>query len=122
MKCDILIVDDEDVIGQLLKDFFEDFDLVVEVAVDASSGMKFLRENDVKVAIVDMRLPDMYGNEFISQIYPDNSSCKYYIHTGSLEYSIPEDMYQYGMDKESIIYKPVRDMMDIYDKISKHFN
>jgi hypothetical protein len=66
-----------------------------------------------------MRLPDTTGNELIITANNIRSGIKYFIHTGSLEYHIPEELKKIGLNKDSIIYKPVHDLKEIYNKLLK---
>jgi len=115
----ILIVDDEKVLSEILKDFFEDFDWVVDLAFTGEEALKLFELNDYKVAIVDMKLPDMYGNEIILNAYKIRNNTKYFIHTGSLDYVVSDDLVNLGLSNDSIIFKPIRDMEELYRKIEK---
>ena len=69
----LLIVDDEENMRELLKDFFEDEGFKVEVAAD---GMQALEKMDksVNIVISDNRMPVMEGMELLDKIkeeYPE---------------------------------------------------
>lgn len=61
----ILIVEDEDFLRSSLADFLEDHGYVVLTAPNAENGLEQLAHDHPDVCIVDIRLPDMNGNEFI---------------------------------------------------------
>jgi len=63
----ILIVDDELPITQSFKEFFEDYDYIVETAQNGKEGLEKLRNGKFDVAIVDIKMPEMDGIEMMRQ-------------------------------------------------------
>lgn len=63
----ILIVDDELPITQSFKEFFEDYDYIVETAQNGKEGLDKLRNGKFDVAIVDIKMPEMDGIEMMRQ-------------------------------------------------------
>ncbi len=106
----ILIVDDEEMVGDMLKDFLEDFGFDVKTALNGKDGLDLISKEKFHAAIVDMRLPDMIGNDFIIKADTIQSGIKYFVHTGSHEYRLPEKLKALGLSSETIIYKPILDM------------
>ncbi len=106
----ILIVDDEEMVGDMLKDYLEDCGFTVKTALNGRDGLDLISEEKFHVAIVDMRLPDMIGNDFIVKAHEIQSDVKYFVHTGSHEYRLPEKLKSLGLSSETIIYKPILDM------------
>jgi YesN/AraC family two-component response regulator len=109
-KLNVLIIDDEEMVGDMLKDFLEDCGFNVKTALTGKDGLDLVSEVKFHVAIVDMRLPDMIGNDFIIKANEMQSNIKYFVHTGSHEYRLPEKLISIGMSGESILYKPITDM------------
>ncbi len=116
-KFNILIVDDEEMVGDMLKDFLEDCGFNVKTALTGNEGLEFIEKEKFHVAVVDMRLPDMIGNDFIIKAHEMQSPLKFFVHTGSHEYRLPEKLVSIGMSPESILYKPITDMNLIYQAI-----
>lgn len=113
----VLIVDDEVMICKMFSGYLEDYGFYVKTAENGEDGLKLVNDEKFDAAIVDMRLPDMIGNDFIlkaNQIQPD---IKYFVHTGSLEYKIPQELKEIGLDNDSILHKPVADMNEVYKRI-----
>ena len=113
----ILLIDDEDQVRLNLKAFLEDEDFIVDESASAESGLLMLNENKYDVAIVDMRLPGMNGNQFIEAAHQIQKDLKFLIHTGSLLYDLPEHFQKLGIESKDLFYKPVREMKWISDRI-----
>ncbi len=113
----IIIIDDEEMIRGLIKDFLEDRGLSVESAENGGEGLKLLLKKKFDAAIVDVRLPDMSGNEFIIKAYKIQSGTCFMIHTGHIEYKPSPELLKIGISMESVIIKPIMDLNVLYDKI-----
>ena len=97
-KHKILVVDDEDMIRVNLKAFLEDEGFEVEVASTGNEGVSVLSTDDsIDLAIVDIRLPDIDGNEVIQQSMEKTDNVKYILHTGSSEYVLPASLLKLGI-------------------------
>ncbi len=113
----VLILDDEEMICKLFKGYLEDFGFSVKTAETGADGLQLVSENSFDAAIVDMRLPDMVGNDFILKSHDINPKMKYFVHTGSLDYKIPEELLEIGVSEDSILHKPIADINEVYEKI-----
>jgi len=78
----ILIVDDELPITQSFKEFFEDYDYIVETANNGKEGLEKIRNGDFDVAIVDIKMPEMDGIEMIRQANAEEIDPEWIILTG----------------------------------------
>lgn len=65
---DILIVEDNEEIGNLLMDFFIAEGYSVELSVTGEEGIRFFRENGAKLVILDIILPGIDGFAVCSEI------------------------------------------------------
>lgn len=69
MKKRILIIDDEEAYAEVLKINLEETDLYeVEIAPDAPSGFKKLKEARFDLVLLDILLPKIEGHEALAQI------------------------------------------------------
>ena len=68
MLSTILIVEDENKFGGLLSRIIEAEGYNVLQAQSARSGLKFLENEDVRVVISDVKLPDANGVELVKRI------------------------------------------------------
>ncbi len=109
----ILIVDDEDSVLKNLTAFFEDDGYRVITFFSAEDALAVLPDTPVDISIVDMRLPGIDGNSFIRAAHSINPDIKFIIHTGSSDYTLPEDLKRIGISRNHIHYKPVANLGDM---------
>ncbi len=115
----ILLIDDDSEVRFNLQLFLEDEGFDCVIADSAEKAITLLKEQSFDIAIVDLRLPGMNGEEFIlttSSLFP---KLKYIIHTGSMDYIISDHLMKAGIDKENILLKPLENMNDLLKKINK---
>ena len=117
----LLVVDDEEMIRVNLECFLEDEGYEVISADSGEGALDLLKSEDSapKLGVIDMRLPGIDGNETIMgahQIWPD---MLFIIHTGSSEYSLPDELVDIGLTKENILLKPLPDMQTMLETIEK---
>ncbi len=70
----ILVIDDEELIRELLKDTFEKEKYTVETAENGEQAFKMISSDDFDLVITDIRLPDISGMEILEKIkskYPE---------------------------------------------------
>ncbi len=70
----ILIIEDEESIADLEKDYLELSDFEVEVAYDGEEGLKKALENDYDLFILDLMLPGIDGFEVCRQIRDEKNA------------------------------------------------
>ena len=70
----ILIVEDEEAIADLEKDYLELSGFEVEVANDGETGLKKALENDYDLFILDMMLPGVDGFEICRQVRDEKNT------------------------------------------------
>lgn len=113
----ILIVDDDIWVCSNLQAYFEDEGFQVEVATSGEQGLELMRGICPDLAIVDMRLPMMDGNEFIFRANQLNDGMRFLIHTGSVEYEMPEVVKDISNVSRHIFYKPLSNMGLLLDEV-----
>lgn len=120
MNPSILIVDDEEDIPSLIRDYLEDeTEFLVRHATSAEEGLELMQSFVPDLCMVDIRLPGMDGNSFIEKALAIHPLCKVIIHTGSLDYTIPPDLERLGLHEQSILFKPVEHLHQYVDKITE---
>jgi two-component system, OmpR family, response regulator len=118
-----LIVDDEINIQRGLFDFFTDeTSFEVRVSSSGEQGIDILKTFSPTICIVDMRLPGMDGNDFIILAAQHVNNCLFIVHTGSMDYDLPEALIRIGIKKEQVLEKPVTDMTVFLDLIQNADN
>jgi DNA-binding NtrC family response regulator len=106
----ILVVDDDPAILLNTSAYLEDEGYAVLQVSTARDALSAVAQEKPSIAIVDMRLPDMDGNELILQAHAMNPKMHFIIHTGSTDYILPKSLIAIGISKEHVIHKPVPDM------------
>ena len=113
----VLIIEDEDILSIVLKEFLEEFELEADIAVNGAEAISKLELKTYTAAVVDLGLPDISGDELIIKAFAIRPDVKYFIYTGDHKYEPSEELINIGIDKDRVIFKPVYDMMTIYNKI-----
>ena len=78
----ILVIDDEQLIRERLKDLLELDDYEVFTADCGEKGLQCVKENRPQVALVDIRMPGMDGTEILKRIKEDAEETEVIIMTG----------------------------------------
>jgi CheY-like chemotaxis protein len=119
MSTRVLVVDDEPFIVTGLRTFLEDEGMQVESAASGEEALEFIHNDcGIDVCIMDMRLPGMNGDtaiRFLHEICPD---LKFIIHTGTADYSIPDDLRAMGIDECQLFAKPLQDMTPLAQAVA----
>lgn len=72
IKGKILIVDDEEIIRKSLAEWFDNAGYRTELAEDGYSALRILRERDIDVVFLDLKMPGMDGVEVLKEIKKKN--------------------------------------------------
>lgn len=115
----VLVIDDEAMVSRMLRAFLELQELQVATASCGSEALEMMADGEFHAAIVDMRLPDMTGDELILRAVEVAPGTHFFIHTGSLDYRLPEKLRAIGLSEDDVIHKPVSDMGEIFRAIMR---
>ncbi len=114
----VLVVDDEPFIVTGLRVFLEDEGMRVDSAGSGEEAVKIVQSDcSYDVCIMDMRLPGMNGDTTIRALHLICPQLKFIIHTGSTDYSIPDDLRAMGISDEQFFAKPLPDMKPLADMV-----
>ena len=80
--CDILIVDDEPIVGERLKAFIEKDGHRVEIFVDPAKALQRLGQKDFDVVISDIRMGQINGIQVMEKIFEKSRRTKVIMITG----------------------------------------
>jgi len=116
-KIKVLILDDDDSLRYNLKIFLEDEGFLCTAVDHPAEALDLMRYNKYDVAIVDIRLPGISGDEFISIACKNHMQNKFIIYTGSMDFILTPELSALGMTIEDIMRKPVEDMTDFTVRI-----
>jgi two-component system OmpR family response regulator len=115
---DILILDDDQGVRDNLVAYLEDEGFDCLASETGLEGMKLLAEHsNIRLSIVDLRLPDISGVELIESIkglYPD-MGCM--VHTGSVEFELNDRLLNLGLVVSDLFYKPLMDVKPLLKRI-----
>ena len=115
----VLVVDDEPLIVTGLRIFLEDEGMQVGSAASGEEAVDIARnDSGFDVCIMDMRLPGMNGDTTIRTLHEICPDLKFVIHTGSADYTIPDDLRALGIDETLLFAKPLPDMQPLADTVA----
>ena len=77
------------------------------------------KDSSIDVCIVDIRLPGMNGDNTIRALHEISPGLKFIIHTGSADYSIPDDLRAIGIDERQLFAKPLLDMTPLVESVDE---
>ncbi len=113
----ILCIDDEDMIRQNLYDYLEDFGYKVMEACDGVEGVTKFRLFNPDIVIVDLRMPNMDGFQFISSIRTFNTEVPIIVISGTGLIQDVIDALRLGA--WDYLTKPIEDMAIVEYSIKK---
>lgn len=102
----VLILEDDDLLRECLKDAFREKGFLASGAECASKALKYLDLLLWDAGIIDLSLPDMRGDEFILEASRLQPEMKFLIYTGDRNYVLSSDLRKVGMTPEDVFIKP----------------
>ena len=118
----VLVVDDEVQLQENLVAYLEDEGFTVVTAGDGEDALDILKSRKFDIGIIDMRLPGMDGNTFIDSAHKARPDMLFIIHTGSMNYALPQQLKEIGLTDKDIFLKPVMDMNNLVNAIRTKLN
>ncbi|MBN2789008.1 MAG: response regulator [Candidatus Delongbacteria bacterium] len=115
----ILVVDDEENMLNMLKNFFLINDYACQTATNGIEALKVINNDHIDIVITDMKMPEMDGIELLKAIREDHKSISAVIMTGfAEEYTQTEAL---NLGAEGYIAKPFRnkELLLILDRIQE---
>jgi len=73
LQSNILLIDDDAKLGELLEEYFKQFDFSLTCATKPSQGIGLLHDHSYDIVILDVMLPEMDGFETLRQIRKEYS-------------------------------------------------
>ena len=118
----VLVVEDEPSIRGSLVRLLGDCEFEVSSAETGEDALEFLKETRVDVAVVDIRLPGMDGDDMILKAHAIRPQLRYVIFTGSMEFQLPPSLRDLGMCLEDVLLKPLPEVKVLVDAIRQVMN
>lgn len=115
----IMIVEDDKPIRESLIAHFEDCGFETEASPDAGTALNTLESARVDAVVVDLRLPDMSGEELIRRVHARWPHVVFTIFTGSMGYRVPDDLARLTGVSPRVFLKPLDDLDDLATEIRR---
>ena len=104
-KSTILVVEDNDFVRMQISSFLKSADYEVIEAIDGTGALD-LMNNDIAVALVDVRMEPMGGFEFISMLQAEGYKLPIILVTGDQNSTLLERANKLGV--ATVLMKPVK--------------
>jgi DNA-binding NtrC family response regulator len=87
---DILIVEDKDSFGNMLRASLEDAGISVRLAKDGRQALRLFKKEKFEIGIIDLRLPDIDGIDLLRELKKADTDTKFLIMTafGTIERAV----------------------------------
>lgn len=72
----IMVIDDENIVGKMIKNFFEQEGYVVEPFLDPKQALARLKEEEFHMVITDLKMKDIDGMEVLNTIKKESPEIK----------------------------------------------
>ena len=105
MKPSILVVEDEQAMRLLLREFLEILGYNVIVAEQGQEAVEISRTTPIDLAFLDMNLPDMNGLELMNRLRTNGAVFPFVVLSANLKESFSGDVTPLGV--REILEKPV---------------
>ena len=112
-----MVVDDDRAIRESFGDYFEDQGYQARLMESAEAALAYLHECSCDVAIVDIRLGDMSGDEFIHRAHARHPQCGFIICTGTPAYRLPDHLLALQRVSSKVFQKPVVDLGRLLEEV-----
>jgi two-component system response regulator ChvI len=106
----VLIVDNDPGVYTSIRMWLEDDGFQVRVATTGADALRILADAPIDVGLVDLRLPDMSGEDLLCRALPAYPASKFMIHTGIGYYRLSDELHRLGMEEDDIVFKPAVDL------------
>lgn len=81
-KPELLLIDDEPMVGQRLKGGLEKLGCIVEVCEDPARAISFIREKKFDIVVTDVMMPEISGMQVLEAALAANAETRVIIITG----------------------------------------
>ena len=98
MKNTILLIEDEEKTGKLLKQALETEDMEVDWAVDGKAALQEMKKGRYDLIILDLKLPEMSGDEVLKGIRDIDPYVEVIVYTNYEEPPIMKNLINLGVE------------------------
>ncbi|MFA5100290.1 MAG: response regulator [Candidatus Omnitrophota bacterium] len=116
----ILVVDDEQKIANILREFLVKMGFEVMIAPGGAEAIAILHtDTPIDLMLLDMKMPRVVGFDVLKEMKRINKKVKTVILTGSVDADLyHDDLAKLDYKSEDIVYKPV-DLFNLLDAVKK---
>ena len=115
----ILIIDDEEVICNALKDGLTRLGYIVFTAESGEKGLEVFKNNSIDLVILDMIMQGLSGEETFDLLLKEKNNVKVIVHTGFTHPDIQQRMKTKGALE--VVHKPY-DIMEMGELVQKYLH
>lgn len=113
----VLVVDDELLIRMSLEEYLNDMGMDTVGVATGEEALDAVGNREFEVAIVDLHLPDMDGEDLIMQCREVLPDLRYIIQTGAFGYCPSDRLVNIGVDQSNVLTKPQRSLRSFVNMI-----
>ncbi len=106
----VLLVDDDELVSTCISIWLEDEGFTVYSANSGEAALRLMAENPVDVALVDLQLGELNGEEVIAQACAAHPATQFMVHTGQHYYQLPDRLLELGLQQQNVVFKPILDL------------
>lgn len=99
----VLVIDDEDFIRELVRDFLDLKDIHCDAAENANRALKLFSENDYGLVLLDVNLGNTNAVEVLAELKKIRPNTPIVLLTGDPQY---DDRYSDRIGANGVIFKP----------------
>lgn len=114
----ILLVDDDRLVSACISTWLEDDGFAVRTACSGEEALRLMASTPFDIALVDLHLGDMDGEELIVRARSSQANTRFMIHTGQHFYQLPARLLELGMLEHDVVFKPILDLQAFSTMIS----
>lgn len=107
----VLVLDDEELLRESLALYLETHGFTVLQAGSAEQALELLPEHPCRAAVVDIRLPELTGLDFIARAHAAWPGMRFVVYTGSPGVRLGPELEAAGLGPDDIIAKPAADLV-----------
>ena len=111
----LLIIDDEAGLRSLLESIFND-EYSVYLAEDGETAIEIVKNTNIDLAILDMRLKNVDGLKVLQEIRKHDNEVRVFILTAYIDTKKSDELFQLGI--EEILQKPF-DIFELKRKVNE---
>lgn len=104
----VLVIDDEEKVGQFFVNLLEDSDYDVYLGFSGRDFRRLVLERTYQLAMIDVKLPDINGLEIVKELKQQHPHCKVIVMTGFSTVKTAVEAIKYGAN--DYIEKPFDDI------------